>query len=290
MSEESASTDALIAARAATQHGVIRSDQLRTLGIDKDRISYRVRVGRLHRIYRGVYAVGHRRLGNEGRWLAAVLASGRGAVLSHRSAAQLWRLLPPSRGSVDITVVGYGGRRNRPGLRIHRSSSLTDDDIVVRDGIRVTTPARTLIDLRRIASPQDFRKAVRQAEVLGYRLGGVEVDGTRSELEYLFLRLCRRHRLPRPEVNVPLGPYVVDFLWRERRLVVETDGAQFHRGDLAASYDRRRDAELRRRGFEVLRFSYLQVTRDRAAVAAQVRRALAMASNSDHLRITRQGA
>jgi Protein of unknown function (DUF559) len=132
---------------------------------------------------------------------------------------------------VDVISAGHGGRKNRAGIRIHRSSSLTESEIVVRDGVRVTTPARTLLDLRRVVSPAEFRNAVRQAEVLDYELGGVEVDGTQSELEFMFLRLCRRHRLPMPEVNVKVGSYVVDFLWREQRVIAETDGKQFHRGD-----------------------------------------------------------
>lgn len=275
MSDERATPDAGLATLAARQHGVVTRGQLVELGLDKDQISYRVRVGRLHRIHRSVYAVGHSRLGNEGSWLAAVLAIGEGAALSHRSAAELWRLLLPSRGEVDVTTPGRGGRNERPGLRVHRSTTLTRGDVVRLDGIQVTTVARTLVDLRRLASPAEFRQAVRQAEVRGFRLGGVEVDGTRSELEYLFLRLCSSHRLPVPEANVRVGPYLVDFLWRQARVVVETDGRRFHRGAHASQSDRRRDVELRRRGFAVHRFSYLQVTQDRAAVAAEVRRALA---------------
>jgi very-short-patch-repair endonuclease len=254
---------------------VVTLAQLRSAGLTSDGVKRRVHIGTLHRIHRGVYAVGHSNLSNEGRWLAAVLAVGGDSALGFRSAAEHQRLLSPRSGDVDVITVGSGGRSRRNGICIHRSSALQDHEVVVRDGIRVTTPARTLVDLRRVVTPEEFRAAVRQAEVRGCELGGLEVDGTRSELEYLFLRLCRRHRLPAPEVNVRVGPYVVDFLWRNERVVVETDGRRFHRGDLAAASDRRRDSELQRCGFVVLRFSYLQVTNDRAAVAAKVRRALA---------------
>jgi very-short-patch-repair endonuclease len=275
MDEKPATPGLLVARLARRQHGVVTTEQLLAAGLSKDAIHKRARSGALHRIHRCVYAVGHRGLGNEGRWLAAVLALGDEAVLSHRSGAEFLRLLEPRPGPVDVTVVGRGGREQRTGIRIHRSSSLQEKDVIRRDGIRVTAPARTLVDLRRVVPATEFRRALRQAEVLGYGLGGVEGDRTRSELEYRFLRLCRRHRLPLPEVNVRVGPYVVDFLWREQYLIVETDGRRFHRGAVASEADRRRDARLQHLGYEVRRFSYLQVTRDRVMVAAEVRRALA---------------
>jgi very-short-patch-repair endonuclease len=267
--------DAVIASIAGRQHGVVSVGQLARAGAGKHAIHTRVRAGRLHRIHRGVYAVGHRGLGNEGKWMAAVLALGEGAALSHRSAAQLWQLLPPSPGSVDVAVGGVGGRKKRLGVRIHRSPSLTKSDVIRRDGIPVTAPARTLRDLKRVVPAVEFRKAVRQAGVLGYELGGIAVDHTRSELEYLFLRLCRRQRLPSPEVNVRVGAFLVDFLWREQRLVVETDGRKYHRGALASAEDTARDRQLRRWGYEVKRFGHHDVTQAPAAVAASIRMALA---------------
>lgn len=270
-------TDGVIASLAARQYGVVTIEQLGRCGIDKHAVHNRVAAGRLHRVHRGVYAVGHVALSSKGRWLAAVLALREGAALSHRSAAEHLQLLPPSQGDIDVTVNGTGGRRKRPGIRIHRSPSLKESDVIRRDGIPVTTPARTLRDLRRVVTPAEFRKAVRQAEVLGYELGGVEVDGTRSELEYLFLKLCRRYRLPEPEVNVRVGRFLVDFLWREQRLVVETDGWRYHRGALATTEDAARDRQLRRWGYAVLRFTYPEVTRDAAAVAAAVRGPLGLA-------------
>jgi very-short-patch-repair endonuclease len=204
--------------------------------------------------------------------MAAVLACGDGAALSHRSAAALWKLLPATRGVVDVTVPGTGGRRRRPGIRLHRSPLLTPAVSTLRSGIAVTTPARTLADLRRVAPPDELRRAIRQAEVLGLEIGGEEgVDRSRSELEHLFLRLCRRHRLPPPEVNVRIGPFLVDFLWRDRRLIAETDGYRFHRGRTAFEDDRARDVELKLLGYEVVRFTHRQVMGEAGLVARTLR-------------------
>jgi len=147
--------------------------------------------------------------------------------------------------------------------------------VAVRRRIPVTTVARTLEDLRRSAlRPSLVRRAIRQAEFLGMDLGDIETDHTRSDLERDFLRLCRRHRLPRPEVNVPIGSMTVDFLWRRRQLVVETDSYVTHGGSIAFEDDRARDLELRRLGFVVHRFSERQLELEPAAVAADVARAL----------------
>lgn len=128
-----ASPDQAAADIAARQHGVISVTQLHALGLGPDKIKRRVRAGRLHRIHRGVYAVGHRGISQEGQWIAAVLAVGDTAVLSHQSAAALWNLLPPRRGDdVDVTTPGYGGRRQRAGVRLHRSSSLEATQITRR--------------------------------------------------------------------------------------------------------------------------------------------------------------
>jgi predicted transcriptional regulator of viral defense system len=161
--------DRAIARLAANQHGVVSVDQLRAIGLDLDAISYRVRVGWLYRVHRGVYAVGHPHLTVEGRWMAAVLACGQGAVLSHRSAAALWGMLPSQPGFPEVTVPGHGGRRRREGIRLHRSISLYPAHATLRLGIPVTTPARTLADLRRCATPDELREALRQAERRGYR-------------------------------------------------------------------------------------------------------------------------
>jgi len=272
MRQELASPDQIAARIAARQHGVVSFEQLLGAGHNPSGIQRRVAAGQLHRIYRGVYAVGHTALSSEGRWLAAVLACGEGAVLSHRSAAELWTMLPASLGPIDITVPGAGGRAKRRGLRVHHSSSLPSAATSRRSGIAVTTPARTIADLRRMVPAEDLRRAIRRANFIGLDLGPEgALDGERSELERIFLRLCRRCRFPLPEVNVAIGPYTADFLWRERRLIVETDGWDAHRGRQAFEDDHARDANLRLRGFEVVRLTYRQVVRDPGTVAALLR-------------------
>ena len=145
-----------------------------------------------------------------------------------------------------------------------------------RQGIPVTTPARTILDLRLAVSAQDLLIATRQAEVLGLALGDeMGSDGTRSELEHRFLLVCRRAGLPMPEVNVALGAFVVDFLWPDHRLVVETDGYRYHRGRAGFEQDRARDLKLRGLGYDVLRLSYRQVTREPDEVIAVLRASLA---------------
>ena len=213
-----------------------------------------------------------------------------GAAVSHRSAAELWRLLDLEDGPVDVAVPGDGGKRRRSGIRLHRSLTLLPADVTFRSGIPVTTPARTVSDLRRSAaskrpgalSPRDLRRAIRQAEVLGLPIGDRPGrDCTRSDLERDFLRLCRRGGLPLPEVNVRVGPDLVDFLWRDRRLVVETDGYRYHRGRQAFEDDRDRDLRLRTAGYDVLRFSGKQVDEEPRRVTAAVARALRVDRDAD---------
>jgi very-short-patch-repair endonuclease len=241
-----------------------------------------MRTARLHRIHRGVHAVGHSQLSKEGRWMAATLAGGDAAVLSHRSAASLWGLLPNREGSdIEISVPGDGGRRRRAGIRLHRCPSLLAQHTTRRQGIPVTTPSRTISDLRGAVSPQELRRAQRQADVLGLAPGSnASPDGTRSELEYCFLELCRKHRLPAPEVNVRIGSLVVDFLWPGRHLIVETDGYRYHRGRIAFEEDRSRDLRLRTLGYSVIRLTYRQVVDRPEDVAAGLRGALSSRSNS----------
>jgi very-short-patch-repair endonuclease len=267
--------DAAIAGIAAWQHGVISVKQLRSLGVPSSAIGDRFTSGRLHRIHRSVYAVGHPNIGNEGRWMAAVLACGEGAVLSHSSAAELWRIRHPRGPSaasegflVHVTLPGTSGGRRRKGIAIHRSRTLSPADCTLRDGIPVTRPGRTLADLRRILPPRQFAAALREAEFLGLPTGDqFGSDHTRSELEARFLALLRRRRLPQPEVNVLVDRFVVDFLWRSRRLIVEVDGWDSHRTRSAFEGDRARDARLKVLGYEVVRVTWRQIEDDAAAVA-----------------------
>jgi predicted transcriptional regulator of viral defense system len=241
MGEKSASPDATVARIAELQHGVVSIRQLQAAGLGRNAVSLRVHRGRLHRLHQGVYAVGHRAISHEGRWMAAILASGRptelradsrsgmvgdrvearmdtspgrsvlalwGAALSHRSAAGLWGLLSSTERAVDVSVPGDGGRAGRRGIRMHRSQTLLPAVVTLHRGIPVTTPARTIADLRRIVAVKDpqgvfsakaLRRAIRQADVLGLPIGPEPgLDRTRSELERDFLRLCRRSDLPAP--------------------------------------------------------------------------------------------
>jgi Transcriptional regulator, AbiEi antitoxin/Protein of unknown function (DUF559) len=287
MDRKVATADWKIADLAERQYGVLSAGQLRQLGVGEGAIRWRVREGRLHRIHRGVYAVAHAALAPESRFFAAVLAAGGGpcerrsvlgrwrAALSHRSAASHWGLLRLVGGPIEVLVPGLSGRSKRPGIRLHQSRSLAQTDVTLHGGIPVTTPARTISDLREAAaarrpgalSERDLRHAIRQANVLGLPIGGEDADRTRSDLETDFLALCDRHGVPPPEVNVRIGPHLVDFLWRDRRLIVETDSYIYHRGKVAFQDDRARDLDLKGLGCEVVRLSEKQINEEPVLVA-----------------------
>lgn len=286
MGEKPAKSDLVIARIAGRQHGVVSLAQLRAARIGRQGIYRRLQAGRLHRLHRGVYAVGHGRLTFEGRCVAAVLALGEGAAVSHQSAAAVWGMLRPHSGPIEVTVSGNGGRVKRRGIKIHRSSTFIAGFSTRRHGVAVTRPKRTLRDLQRTSPEPVFQRAVRRA--LDLRLISSddlrrEDEVTRSELERLFRSLCRRHRLPQPEVNVRVGRYEVDFLWRQQRLVVETDSWRHHGDRSTFERDRARDAHLQSLGFRVLRFTYRQVAEDRSAVVAALRALLAQRSLAPNL-------
>lgn len=266
--------DRAIARLAAVQHGVVSLIQLADAGLGPNGVTKRVRAGRLHRVQRGVYAVGYASLTKEGRWLAAVLACGEGAVLSHRSAAALWGIRPQSTGPIEVTVPTANGRRTRDGLRLHRSRTLTAASVTMEDGIPVTTPARTIADLRPELKPDHLRAALRRAEILRLDVGRqpeYAPDRAKSDLERDFMRLCRRHGLPKPEVNESIGEYQVDFLWREQRLIVEIDSWKYHGTRTAFEDDRERDNDLRLAGYEVARFTDTQLSQEPKKTADRVR-------------------
>jgi very-short-patch-repair endonuclease len=214
--------------------------------------------------------------------MAAVLACGPDAVLSHLSAAEHWGMLRSRRtpspagfgGSVPhVTVPGEA--RSRNGIKVHRSRTLLRSQTTRRLGIPVTTPSRTLADLRRTIPPKRFAAALREAEFLGLPVDPrLEPDRTRSDMEALFLGLCRRRRLPKPEVNVRIGEFDVDFLWPEARLIVEVDGYGAHGGREAFETDRARDLKLKLLGYEVVRFTWRQLIDGPAEVAGALRNLL----------------
>jgi len=295
-SDAADAADAAAAAIAARQHGAVTRKQLEACGLGSKAITIRVRKGQMHRVHQGVYTVGHRPLNARERFMAAVLACGNGAVLSHISAAVLWELLKPIEGPVHVSVPTTSGRSRRPGIHLHRCASLNAPvgpspspsysqqeggrgrrlSTTYRLGIPVTSINRTLEDLARthLLPPHLLRRATRQAEMQGHRLEHTEAHRTRSDLEALFLALVYHHGIPRPEVNVKLGRWTVDFLWRAERVVVETDFWSYHRGSVAFEADHARDLDLRAAGYTALRFTDRQIEGEPGRVVADVARAL----------------
>jgi very-short-patch-repair endonuclease len=261
-------TDAELAALAARQHGVVARRQLVEIGLTNRRIDRRLAIGRLHAIHRGVFAVGHTRLSREGRWMAAVLAAGVDAALSHRSAAALWGIRATGRARIDVTAPRR--MHSRAGVQMH-FAALADDEVAVHDGIPVTSPARTLMDLAAVLPRDRLERAINEAERLRLDVGGARSAApaiTRSELEDRFLSLLEVHDLPAPEVNVALrlgDDWIeVDCLWRTPRLIVELDGFDAHGTRAAFERDRARDRRLQAAGWRVARVTWRQLNHDLA--------------------------
>jgi hypothetical protein len=279
MRRKSSTAGQRVAAIAGRQHGVVTIEQLRVAGVSETAVRRAVEAGRLHRLHRGVYAVGHRSLSWRGRWLAAVLAAGEGAVLSHTSAVALWEFLRPIQGPVHVTVDAAVRRKQRPGIVVHHSRTLTRSDITRRHGIAVTTPARTIADVRGSLEPFLFRRALRQAELAGHHVPHLSlVKRSRSDLELLFLGFCEHHDLPRPLVNHHLHGYRVDFFFSDQRVAVETDHWDYHRGSVAFEDDHARDLALRARRIDIRRYTGDQLEAASDAVAADLREALGISS------------
>ena len=255
------------------------------MGFDDSAILRRVKAGRLHRLHRGVYAVGHTVLNPNARYLAAVLAAGDGAVLSHRSAAILWGIHRSAAAKIDVTVPRTCGFRSTRTIAVHRPRRAPEP--MTHAGVRVTTPGRTLQDLATAVPRRTLEKAAEMAEALRLH---VELDPdhpgaarlasvlerhdlhstTRSPLEDEFLELCDRHGIPRPLVNSYVEGFEVDFVWPEARLIVETDSRTYHGTAEAFERDRARDARLTAAGWRVVRFTRRRVRFDDRAVAKVV--------------------
>jgi hypothetical protein len=298
------SEPASLAALAGRQHGVVAVGQLYSLGLTDRQLRRMVAQGWLVPVLRGVYGVGYRPLTRPGEWMAALLAMGPGAALSHRSAAALWKIWGEGeRRIVEVIIPRRHGRQRRAGVKVHRPEVLPAEELTERDGFPVTSAPRTLLDLASSLHGRRLERAIDEAARLGLctveemvavaRLArrpgsrrllgalGIHEAGstaTRSELEERFLGLCRAHGLPQPDVNVPLLDYIVDFFWPEVRLVVEVDGRATHGTRRAFQADRDRDSRLAVAGYRVVRFTWQDVTRRRAVVADRVRRILAAAT------------
>lgn len=281
--------DAAIADLAGRQHGLVTRGQLGRLGLAESGIDRRLRARRLHRVHRGVYAVGHRLLPVEGRWLAAVLASGPGAVLSGRSAGALWGISNTRLEAVEVSTP----RKTRSLGAIRRHCvRLPADETTIERGIPTTTVPRTLLDLAAVLDADRLERAMREAEVRrlydtlslpdllkrhrrhrgNVRLRaclerlGLQGGATREELEARFLSLVRRRALPLPALNawIDLGDvrFQVDCLWRRAAVVAELDGHRVHGTRAAFESDRERDRRLQAAGWTVLRITWRQLDRN----------------------------
>ena len=267
---------------ARAQHWVITHGQLAELGFSHEAIAHRVRTARLRSLWRGVYAVGPSGPTQRGWWMAAVLASGALAVLSHTSAGALLGINRAPRGPIDVLVPASRTPRHR-GIRIRRTNHISADDVTRHDNIPVTAPVRTLIDLSTQLSAPQIERAINEADKLDLidpETLRVELDGrkgqrgvralrnvldratfalTDSELERRFLRIVRRVGLPSPLTQQHVNGHRVDFYWPDLGLVVETDGLRYHRTPTQQKSDRMRDQAHAAAGLTPLRFTHYQV-------------------------------
>jgi very-short-patch-repair endonuclease len=273
---------------ATRQHGVIARSQLAELGCGKGWIDGRLSTGYLHPLHRGVYAVGHRALGYRGRWMAAVLACGPGAVLSHRTAAAVLDLRSTVSGKIEVTAART--RKSVPGVTLHRPRSLHPDEVTTHDGFLVTTVERTLVDLAGTLTYPELQRAFEQALRLRIldtsklrltpgRKGmrnlrrvmvtyAPEVLHSREELERRFWAFVIARKFPRPALNVVVAGYEVDALWREYMLIVELDGYDTHGGLRAFESDHVKTANLQLAGYTVIRVTWRMLHDDPDRVAA----------------------
>jgi very-short-patch-repair endonuclease len=268
--------------RARAQHGVLTHADLLGLGFTPKGIKHRIATGRLHPISKGVYAVGRPELSPRGRWMAAVLACGDLAALSHKSAAELWGIGYEEKGRIDITVA-IRREIKRAGLKVRMRPKLPDGSVVRRLGIPVTNPTQTLIDLATELKPLRLERAVNQADVhdlvdpetlrtaLDSHVGEPGVKKLRtmldrhtfrlsdSDLEILFRPLARAAAFPLPLSKHWLLGYEVDFYFPEQGLIVETDGLRYHRTAAQQARMVKRDQKHAAAGFRVLRFTHWQI-------------------------------
>lgn len=294
-------TDQIIAGLADRQHGVVSRAQLLSAGVKAKAIEVRVGRGSLITLHRGVYAVGHRRLRREGYWLAAVLAVGRGAALSHRQAAVLHGFRSGGGSTIDVST---RRRVTAARIRVYTNRTLGPEDITEIDGIPVTSASRTLVDLAGMVQPDHLAKALREADRLqsldimgiervlartAHRTGkghkamkealhqyaALAPHDTRSTLEDDFLRLIHQAHLPPPQTNVDVNGLRVDALWPTQRVVVELDGLAYHLNRHAFQNDRDRDRKLQLAGYKVFRYTHRDLTRGRETVMRDLRALLA---------------
>lgn len=287
--------DVRLARLASRQHGVVNIRQLLALGFTRDQIRFRIATGRLHRLHRGVYAVGHTALPWQAPFVAAVFVAGEGAVLSHSSAAAWWAIRPRPSGNVHVTIPRNTGRGRHHRVTIHRARALKPDEVTMRHGVPVTTVARTLLDYTGTAPRHLADRAVELA--VSRHLVGAEVHDVmrahpnargiptlrallrehgdhgnwrQSDFEAYIIDICRTHGIPLPQTNVPLLGEVVDAYWPEYRVVAEPDGMTWHGTRAAARRDRKNDGVRMANGVITVRITDEQAEQDGRAVAAAI--------------------
>jgi Protein of unknown function (DUF559) len=279
---------------------VVSHEQLIHLGLGRGAIKHHVASGRLHRLFVGVYAVGHARVPPPGWETAAVLACGPGAVLSHHNAGERWNLLRHSNRAIHVTVPGKR-RRSRDRITVHRVRALDPRDVANRDGLPVTALPRTLLDLAEVLERHRLDRVVEEAErqqkldlreieeligrspgrrgIRPLRAALAEFNGeavyVRSTLERRFLQLCGDADLPPPAVNVAVAGYEVDMHWPKQRLVVELDTPMYHGARRAFESDRVKDLELQLAGQRVVRVTGRRLHREPGRVIGELRLLLA---------------
>ena len=271
------------------QHGVISYRQLRDLAWSEGAIRHAVARGDLHPLHRGVYAVGRREVSPEGVWMAAVLACGHGAAISHESAAALWGfVVPPDDEPVHVSVAGGRHPDHGDAIRVHRRAPMPP--VARCKSVPVIEPIYALLDLAATWEPRRLERAINEADkidVLRFEQAVQALDGlagrpgvrnlraaltdhtvTESDLESAFLKLVRRAGLAKPQAQAVVCGYRVDFFWPDLGLVVETDGLTYHRTPTQQARDRRRDQDLTAAGLTCLRFTNAQVRREASSVIA----------------------
>lgn len=291
-----------IAELAGRQDNLVTREQLAAVGIGRGAIAHRLSAGRWQRVHPGVYLVAPAPLDFRARARAAMLACGADATVSHTTAAGLWGILPEGDRSdhVHVTVPGRNAGP-REGVCVHRTAVLNRDEIAIRDGLRLTSPARTICDVAGIAPVREAEAALAEARVQGLvtdrqlhaviertpTMKGsavvrallrseVETGYTRSRAERVMVKLTRAAALPRPLLNQRLLGYVADFLWPQQRLVLEVDGYKYHRHRAAFERDRRRDQLMVASGYRVLRITWRQLRDEPLFVVARLAEALAL--------------
>jgi very-short-patch-repair endonuclease len=292
----SGSRDGTASRIAGGQRTLLTTAQLTRCGIGKDAVAYRMKSGRLHLVFHGVYSFGCEELPPLARELAALLAVGEGAFLSHRSAAFFWGMRKTAPAPVEVSVIGRSCS-SRDGIRVHRIRAIDRREMLRKDGFWVSSPERAVLEVAAVA-PDELvdmfdegfarrRLNLRELDAVlarnrpcrgASRLAAMLGDGTgitRSRAERAFLKLIRDSGLPRPEANVKFGPYVPDFIWRRERLIVEIDSPTFHAGPRAFENDRDKDLFYRDARFDVLRFTRKHVVTRGPMVLVTVAQTLA---------------